>query len=86
MTDISTFYDIVITMDADGSFSPHFVAGYRQFSARIEIESGKILVGNLGKYSAEMVEEWRQSHVQELLENWQLAMFRKPLKLIAGLE
>jgi hypothetical protein len=33
-----------------------------------------------------MVQEWREQHIPELLENWKLAQTKLPLKRISPLE
>lgn len=86
MTRLSCFYTIAIGMDFDKNYPPYFEAQYKEFKAKIAIDSGKAIEGALGKYSGEMVEEWRQLHEQELMENWQLSEQKKPLKPIAPLE
>jgi hypothetical protein len=52
----------------------------------ISIATGRVLGGGLPARAAQLVEEWRRLHVAELLDDWQLAEERRPLRKIAPLE
>jgi hypothetical protein len=64
---------------------PHFHAIYGEYEITVEIESG-IINGRFPKRALRLVIEWLELHKDELLENWQLAEEKKPLKKIAPLE
>lgn len=63
----------------------HFHARYGDEEVIIEIETGKT-TGNISKRALSMVQEWRELHKSDLLENWRLARENKPLKPIKPLE
>jgi hypothetical protein len=64
---------------------PHFHAFYGGYRVTVEIESGTV-VGTFPRRALAHVQEWRELHITELLEDWQLASERKPIKRIAPLE
>ena len=64
---------------------PHFHAKYQDQEAAINIETGEV-AGELSRRALAMVEEWRQAHKEELLENWKLAEQKKVLRRIEPLE
>ena len=51
----------------------------------VEVETGRIH-GEFPPRALKLVLEWNTLHQSELLENWQLAKQRQPLKRIAPLE
>lgn len=52
----------------------------------IDIRSGEVIRGSLSRRTLALVDEWRQLHVDELLDNWARANQRQPLAYIAPLE
>lgn len=64
---------------------PHFHAMYGEYVITVEIVSG-VINGRFPKRALRHVLEWLELHKDELLENWQLAEEKKPLKKIAPLE
>lgn len=64
---------------------PHFHAEYGEFEVTVDIESG-IVSGRFPKRALNLLLEWTALHGEELLENWELASKRLPLKEIAPLE
>ena len=64
---------------------PHFHAVYGEYKAVVEIKTGEV-TGNLPSRSRRLVIEWLEIHREELLENWELARARKPLKKVKPLE
>lgn len=64
---------------------PHFHAVYGEFEITVEIVSG-VVTGRFPKRALGHVLEWTELHRDELLENWNLARDKKPLKAIAPLE
>lgn len=61
---------------------PHFHARYGAYEIVIEIETG-IVRGEFPKRALRAVLD---QHQPELMENWQAAQQRRPLKAIAPLE
>lgn len=64
---------------------PHFHARYGDYEITVEISTG-VVRGEFPKRALRAVLEWLDEHHQELLEDWQLAQQRKPLKPISPLE
>ena len=64
---------------------PHFHAKYGDNEMVVEIESGKT-TGNMSKRAIRMIQEWRELHKRELLEDWNLAEQKKALFAIKPLE
>ena len=75
-----------MTMDYNDHALPHFHANYGAGQAVICIDTGEVIEGNLSARALRLVEEWRQLHQQELLNDWALAMNRQPLIKIGPLE
>ncbi|WP_406672490.1 DUF4160 domain-containing protein [Natronospira sp.] len=65
---------------------PHFHAKYGENETVVAIETGEILAGWLPPRALGLVEEWRERHKAELLDDWRLAEQREPLVRIAPLE
>lgn len=63
----------------------HFHAIYGAYEAIVEIESGTV-TGAFPPRALGHVQEWRELHKAELLQNWQRARDREPLVKIAPLE
>ena len=51
---------------------PHFHAYYNEYEVQIEIKSGKILEGYLPRRSLNLVQDWRELHIDELMQNWDI--------------
>ena len=64
---------------------PHFHAKYQGQEVAIEIETGKV-EGRINARALGLIEEWRQLHMAELIEDWKLAEQRRILKDIQPLE
>lgn len=86
MPELCRFFGIVIAMHYNDHGPPHFHARYGQEQASIRIDNGEILDGTLGARSLRLVDEWRKLHEIELLEDWERARAREPLKSIDPLE
>lgn len=65
---------------------PHFHSRYGDFEAVIAIDTGEVVAGRLPPRVMGLVQEWREYHIPELNEDWNLARERKALKRIAPLE
>ena len=85
MPEISRFYGIIITMYFPDHNPPHFHAKYNEFRAIIEIATGKTM-GTMPRHASKMIEEWRNSHKEELFDNWRRMENGKPLNTIKPLE
>ena len=86
MPEISRFLGIVIAIYYNDHAPPHFHARYGELEIRVAIQSGEILSGNFPKRAQSLVLEWLDLHREELMEDWNLAEQRKPLRKIAPLE
>jgi hypothetical protein len=64
---------------------PHFHGKYGDEEVVIEIETGAV-TGTMSRRALALVQEWRELHKQELLENWKLAEQKHSLKRIEPLE
>ncbi|RME63300.1 MAG: DUF4160 domain-containing protein [Nitrospirae bacterium] len=82
---ISSFYGIIIYMFWRDHNPPHFHARYGEYEIIVEIETGRV-EGTFPKRALQMIQEWRQLHKPELLENWTNAVQNKPIKKIKPLE
>jgi hypothetical protein len=82
---ISRFFGIVIFMFWREHAPPHFHAKYGDDEAVVEIETGRV-TGGMSKRGIALVQEWRELHKQELIQNWELAEQRRALKRIEPLE
>jgi hypothetical protein len=86
MPELTRFFGINIAMEFNNHSPPHFHAKYGAGNAVICMDSGEVIEGNLSSRALRLVEEWRQLHQQELLNDWALAQNRQPLIKIEPLE
>lgn len=70
---LSEFYGIVIYMYWEDHAPPHFHAIYAGHEALVRVDDGSFIRGALPRTAHKLVLEWREMHVDELLENWHLA-------------
>jgi hypothetical protein len=82
---ICRFFGIVVFMYWRDHPPAHFHAKYQGDEATIEIETG-LVTGKLNPRALRMVQEWRELHTTELLENWSLATTDRNTRRIAPLE
>jgi hypothetical protein len=85
MPAISRFLGIVIAMYWDDHLPPHFHARYGEYEIEVEIQTGTVQ-GRFPRRALQHVLEWRDMHVDELLQDWELCRARKPVKPIPPLE
>ena len=85
MPELSRFLGIVIAMYYNDHGPAHFHAVYGNFDITVEVESGTVR-GTFPLRALSHVQEWRELHKAELLQNWELARQRKPLNKIPPLE
>lgn len=82
---ISRFFGIVVYMYWRDHTPAHFHAKYQDQEATVEIETG-IVTGEIKARALSLVQEWRELHKAELLENWRLAANQQGLNRIEPLE
>jgi hypothetical protein len=85
MPEISRFLGIVIYMYYREHAPPHFHAEYGEYEITIEIKTG-IVSGKFPRRVLNAVLEWYVLHKAELLDNWEFAEKKIPLKKIEPLE
>lgn len=83
--EICRFYGIIIAMFYDDHNPPHFHARYGSERIVIDINSLRVLEGQISPRALGLVIEWASQHQSELLQNWELARDNQPLKKIAPL-
>jgi len=86
MPEISRFLGIVILMYYNDHNPPHFHARYGGMEAVVEIESGTVLEGRLPPRVIGLVQEWRETHRDQLMDDWRRARSHLPLRAIEPLE
>lgn len=82
---ISRFFGIMIFMFWREHAPSHFHAKYGDEEVVVQIETGKVS-GSMSRHGIALVQEWRELHKAELLENWKLAEQKMSLKGIDPLE
>ncbi len=82
MPELCRFYGIVIRMFWDEHPPPHFHAIYGDHEALIEIETSETIAGSLPLGANSLVKQWIGLHRDELMDNWDLARAREPLRKI----
>ena len=85
MPEISRFFGIVIAIYYKEHPPPHFHAKYGNEAGVFSIADLKLIVGHLPKRVIALVLEWAFEHRDELMEDWELAMSKKPLHKIPPL-
>jgi hypothetical protein len=85
MPEISRFFGIVIKMHFDDHHPPHFHAQYGEFEVEVAISGLEVLVGQVPARALGLTVEWAAEHRDELLEDWDLASNRQPLRKIEPL-
>jgi len=79
---IARFYGILIKMYFKEHGKPHFHALYGEFNAVFDIETMKVIEGDLPRRAEQLVREWGQSYQTELREMWKTQQFKQ----LPGLE
>ncbi|MBA2649057.1 MAG: DUF4160 domain-containing protein [Legionella sp.] len=74
MPAISTFYGILIQMFWNDHAPPHFHARYGEYTGIIDINTLKMLEGNLPRRALSLILDWAELHQKELLLDWELCM------------
>ena len=65
---------------------PHFHAQYGEFKAEIEIETLKVMRGDLPRRAQALILEWAASHRAELAADWELCRQHEQPRPIQPLE
>ncbi|MFW6163560.1 MAG: DUF4160 domain-containing protein [Planctomycetota bacterium] len=86
MPEISRFYGIIIAMYYRDHPPPHFHAKYAGQTGVFSISELRLIEGRLPRRVVSLVLEWAFEHRDELMQDWELAMARKPLRKIQPLE
>ena len=73
MPQLSAFYGIIIFLNFSDHLPPHFHAWYGEYKAIIGIEDG-IVKGEMPVRALKLILEWRELHLNELMEAWKKAM------------
>ena len=76
---LSYFYGITIKMYFQESEHnpPHIHAFYGSYAGVIDINTGKIIDGNLPARALHLVKEWTNSNKKTLLDMWNNQQFKK---------
>ena len=82
---ISRFLGIAIAILYRDHDPPHFHAVYGEYEITVGIRDG-VVTGRFPRRALGHVLEWLDLHREELLENWELARARQPLKPVPPLE
>lgn len=85
MPTISVFFGIVIQMFWKEHAPPHFHALYGEFEAQINLDTLKVIEGELPRRALELVLDWAELHQNELKEDWELCTHMQTPKKIAPL-
>lgn len=85
MPEISRFLGIVIAIYWQEHGVPHFHAKYGGQRASFSIDDLPLLEGSLAPRVTALVLEWAFLHRDELMEDWKLAIDKKPLRPIEPL-
>jgi len=85
MPTISMFYGIKITMNYNDHNPPHFHAEYQNYEIAVDIYTGAV-TGKMPRRAINLIWSWLDEQRNELLENWEMAKKRQPLKQIDPLE
>ena len=86
MPEISRFFGIIIALYYSDHNPPHFHARYGEESVVVEINTFRILEGQISSRALGLIMEWTAQHKQELLEDWELAKQGQPPRKIAPLK
>jgi hypothetical protein len=82
---ISRFFGIAIYIYWRDHIPAHFHAKYQDQEISVDVESGEIK-GTMGRKAIALLQEWRELHKLELIDNWELARQKRTLHGIEPLE
>jgi hypothetical protein len=83
---IAYFLGIAVRMFFNDHDPPHFHVRYQQFRARVRIEDGVIIDGQLPPTVVRVVKEWTALRRDALIRNWIVARTDGQVEWIEGLE
>jgi hypothetical protein len=86
MPTICAFRGIIIRMYYDDHSPPHFHALYQGREAKVAIDTGEVLDGELTPRAARLVLAWAEVRRSELQENWERALRHASLAKLSPLE
>lgn len=72
MPTISAFYGILIQMFWNDHAPPHFHARYGEYNGIVDINSLKMLEGDLPRRALNLIIDWAELHQKELMADWEL--------------
>jgi hypothetical protein len=85
MPEISRFFGIIIAIYYKDHPPPQFHAKYQGQTGIFTIADLKLIEGDLPKRVISLVLEWAFEHRDSLMEDWELAMAKKPVRKIPPL-
>ena len=85
MPEISRFLGIIIAMYYKDHEPPHFHAKYGNQAGVFSIAELKLIDGSLPKRVISLIIEWAFEHRDELMEDWELVIAKRPLRKIPPL-
>ena len=76
---IARFYGTIVKMYLQGKEHgiPHIHVIYGECAGVIDVQTGKMLEGDLPQKARSMIEEWTLAHRDELLQMWETQSFRQ---------
>ena len=76
---IARFYGMIVKMYLQGKERgiPHIHVIYGECAGVIDVQTGKMLEGDLPQKARSMIEEWTLAHRDELLQMWETQSFRQ---------
>jgi hypothetical protein len=77
MPDITRFYGIIIKLFFGDHPPPHFHAVYGEYNGLFDIETLKLIEGDLPERARKLVVEWASLYRNELMEMWKTQRFNK---------
>ncbi|MBP8002713.1 MAG: DUF4160 domain-containing protein [Chloroflexi bacterium] len=84
MPTISQFYGLVVFMNYKEHPPAHFHVRYQGQEVSVEIQSGMV-TGKMSRRALQMIFAWMELHQEELMDNWERAQNREPLRPIPPL-
>ena len=77
MPEICRFLGIVVSMYFNEHNPPHFRVRYNEFRAVMNIRTLNVMDGHLPARVRGLVEEWAESHQEELADMWESKDFHQ---------
>lgn len=83
---LSTFFGIIVRMFHDDHNPPHVHVEYAEYTAIVEIKSGRVISGGLPIKALKLLQEWRRLHLLNLMKAWEDVHYGRVPKKIKPLE